>query len=215
MWRVVALAISLFVIFGTKNEALANDCVCQTVQANGKGNTSCSASESGGKCTIDYNLFSPAAEQRAAQLLTSSGVNQLVIPSPGTNTVQSLLELSDKGGADLVDAVLIYLMVATADRILDGTAEISSQTLQGLVQTVTPYRNNIESAFNGQAMRQWLGTPTEKLSPNPVRDGLTKSFGNRNDLVIAPGCIEVRRADLWVMFKAPWSPMRIRPRCGE
>lgn len=213
MGRAFIFVIGLAIVFGTTQRAAANDCACPTVHANGKGNTSCSTSESAGLCTIDYNLFSPAAEQRAAQMLTEAGARALHIPSPGIGTLQNLLLLSDRGGDELVDAVLIYLTVATADRTLDGTGGVSPDGIQGIVRTVTPHRDQIEAAFNGQNLRRWLETPTENLPTNPAQSGLVQSFED-NQLVLAPGCIEVRRAGLWAMFKASWSPMRIKPRCG-
>jgi hypothetical protein len=206
---VVLLCVTLL-----STSAVANDCACPTVQANGKGSTSCSASESNGRCTIDYNLFSPAAEQLAGQLLTAGGLPQIRIPSPGINTIQNLLELSQRGGPPLVDAVLVYLMVATADRIIDGTGgNATDSAVRDIVVIVTPFRDRIETAFNGENMTQWLGTPNEQIPANPAQFGLFTSLAD-NRLILAPGCIEVRSGNLWVMFKASWSAMRLKPRCG-
>jgi hypothetical protein len=192
--------------------ASANDCACPTVKAYGKGNTSCSASESDGRCTIDYNLFTPAAEQKAAELLGAASSSRIQAPPPGAS-VQALMELSLGGETLLVDAVLVYLMVATADRVLDSdTADISGAA-RDVVRIVTPFRAQIANAFSAAGTRQWLGTPDEKL--RGVSPPAEASSFSDNQLTLAPGCMEVRTTSFWAMFKASWSPMRFTPRCGR
>src|SRR5689334_12269066 len=41
------------------------NCSCPSVAADGIGNTSCSTAESNGRCTIDFNTFGAAREERA------------------------------------------------------------------------------------------------------------------------------------------------------
>lgn len=189
--------------------ARANDCACPTIQANGKGNTSCSTSESNNRCTIDYNLFSPAAEQTAAELLAKGGMP--VQTPPPINTLQALEQLAVQGGDRLTDAVLVYLMVATADRAIDGALNNSGDIAQDVVQIVRPYRNQIGQAFSGENMQRWLPEPDQRLrGGNP---GVNVDVLAGNQLTIAPGCVEVSTVRFWVMFKASWSPMRFTPQC--
>src|SRR5712664_547457 len=91
-------------------------CSCHTVSADGEGNTSCSVAESRGRCTIDYNLFGPASEKRAADLLTQHGVAKIKLPDLNLSPDESLQMLSSKGGEELQDALLIYIAVATGDQ---------------------------------------------------------------------------------------------------
>ncbi|WP_050385880.1 hypothetical protein [Bradyrhizobium pachyrhizi] len=213
MQKALLLSVSLLLGFATASVpsegAHANDCACPTVQANGKGNTSCSASESNNHCTVDYNLFSPASEQAAAELLAKGGMS--VQTPPPINTLQALEQLALQGGDRLTDAVLVYLLVATADRAIDGALNNSADIAQELVQIVRPYRSQIGTAFSGENMQRWLPEPDQRLrGGNP---GVNVDVLVGNQLIIAPGCVEVSTTRFWAMFKASWSPMRFTPQC--
>ena len=43
-------------------------CTCPNINAKGTGDTSCSATETGSECTIDFNTFNPADEEAAAEI---------------------------------------------------------------------------------------------------------------------------------------------------
>lgn len=206
----IVLILGLIILLLFAEQASANDCGCPTIAANGKGNTSCSTSESNGRCTIDYNLFSPAAERLAAELLAKGGMSVQTPPSD-VNSVRNLLELALQGGNRLTDAVLVYLMVATADRSIDGSINNSADIASEVVRVVSPYRNQIEQAFSGESMQRWLSEPDDKLRGN--RPPVDANAFAGDQLMIAPGCIEVSTGRFWVMFKASWSPLRFAPRC--
>jgi len=188
--------------------ASANDCACPTVRAFGKGNTSCSASESDGRCTIDFNLFDPRAEAVAANLLRSAGLE--VVQPPPIPTVQALIEIGQRDPDLLADAVLVYLMVAAADQAIDTSAD-SSRGAQDVARLARPLRKQISSEFSPDTTQRWLATPDSQLGQTQPQ---VNSFSD-NQVVLAPGCLEIRTDRFWAMFKASWSPLRVRPRCGR
>src|SRR5438128_11197565 len=91
-------------------------CSCPKISADGEGQTSCSTSESGGRCTIDCNLFGPESEKRAAELLIEYGRTKLTLPNPNLGADQALLLLSQGSREKLLDAILIYMTVAAGNQ---------------------------------------------------------------------------------------------------
>ena len=162
-------------------------CSCPTIDAEGEGNTSCSASESNNKCTIDYNLFAER-EQRAAIMLRSKDISFLQ-PPPQLNSLQlGTLQYQQR-----VDAVILFMSVAAS-----AQGQPVSTALAELVNRLRDnYSRDIEQAF---------------LPVPPNRTG--RIFRDTQDVVISSGCVETRVSGLWVMFKASWSPFRQAPRCG-
>jgi DNA-binding transcriptional regulator YdaS (Cro superfamily) len=188
------------------SDVSAEECTCPTIPASGRGNTSCSGHESNGHCTLDYNLFSPIGEDQAAVMLREAGLKDLMQPpNAPTPNVLALMQADPKS---LVDAVLVYLFVAAAEQQLDRHQNMSEQVTQ-LVQALTPLRPQIASAFGREVTQRWL-VPTKQINPQELPKSERLSD---NRIVLAPGCIEGTVSGFWVMFKASWSPMRIRPRC--
>jgi hypothetical protein len=187
-------------------------CSCPTVPADGEGNTSCSASESGGRCTIDFNLFGPENEMRAAQLLGQFGHIQLTLPDAALPPDQALRKMSSSREGQLVDAVLIYLTVAAGEQYARTPQSVP---LGGLKELVDAARSDglkrlINKAFNLDAMKQWWGLSDESLRR------LSIPVERVGSAIVSPGCIEFKTSEgLWIMFKANWSPARIIPRCGS
>jgi hypothetical protein len=189
--------------------AAANDCACPTVQAFGKGNTSCSASESAGRCSINYNLFSPATEARSVQLLNASGLLTVRTPPVG-DSVQILTDLA-KSEDLLVDAVFVYLIVGTADLVTDANVSVASG-VRSIVQLLLPLRSELAKIFQPLQMAKWRLTPDAILKTVPIPKSIV--FAD-NAVVLSEGCVEVQVSQLWAMFKASWSPNRQLPRCGN
>ncbi len=184
-------------------------CSCPKIAADGEGQTSCSASESGGRCTIDFNLFGQASEKRAADLIRRHGERpKLKPPNPELAPDAALRELSLQGGDALIDAVLVYMTVAAGNQSAREPKSVPLGDLQELVKAIgtVPLAKRIEQAFNQQALQQWANrSPQAKIPPEPDQR-----------FTISPGCVEFTSSGgLWLMFKTAWSPARIFPRCGN
>lgn len=187
-------------------------CSCPTISADGEGNTSCSASESDGRCTIDFNLFGPESENRAAQLLIRLGRKNLTLPNAKLSPDQSLQALSSSSEAPLVDSVLIYMTVAAGNQYARMPNSVPLNSLKELVDAVSSneLKKSINAAFDWGARKKWLSYSDEDLRSLRIR---AKTVGCA---IVSPGCIEFTTSDgLWIMFKANWSPARIAPRCGS
>lgn len=187
-------------------------CSCPTISADGEGNTSCSASESDGRCTIDFNLFGSESEMRAAKLLQNIGYTDLKAPNFTLSPSQALAAMSSSSEKNLVDAILVYMTVAAGNQY----ARIpQSVPLEGLKELVNVARSKdlkklIYEAFNKAASEEWLNYSDIDLRGRGIQ---TKTVGRA---IASPGCIEfTTSAGLWIMFKTNWSPARIFPRCGS
>lgn len=187
-------------------------CSCPTISADGEGNTSCSASESDGRCTIDFNLFGKESETRAAELLRNLGRKGLTIPNPTLSPSQSLTTLSKSREQELVDAVLIYMTVAAGNQYARLPQSVPVDSLKELVDAACSddLKKRIYGAFNQNALQQWWGCSDEDLRNRQIR---SETVGGA---IVSPGCIEFTTSNgLWIMFKTNWSPARIFPRCGS
>lgn len=183
-----------------------NNCSCPNVPADGKGETSCSAAEASGRCTIDFNIFGAEREQRAFNLLRSVTKVPLSLPPVGADSVAAMATAS--ANKQTVEVLLVYLAIAAADQ---------EQAQPGTVGDLGPVishvneigRDAIEKAFDAATAKEFAGTP-------PAPPGLASGFVilNAGGLTVAPGCVEVRQNDLWLMFKANWSPVALASGCG-
>src|SRR5579859_7492450 len=107
MFGIVLIAASLCL----GRSALAeNRCTCPKVPALGVGDSSCSASESDGRCAVDFNLFGPEREQRAVDLLKPV-LGRFEAPSSDMSSVDAIMRSSPD---QIVDFVLVYLVVGLA-----------------------------------------------------------------------------------------------------
>jgi len=174
-------------------------CACPKVPASGVGNTSCSASESNGKCTVDFNIFFER-EARAVALLSKAGV-QLRVPDRNLSASVGLAQLKNEPN-QLADAILIYLTVALSAQ---PNANELNKAVQGIASTVRsgPVSSRLVNAFDPSA---GAGLPR---SDNPAFDNFEGSRWR-----VVPGCIELFTGETWVMFKTNWSPYAATPRCG-
>jgi hypothetical protein len=188
------------VLSGNQHSARAEtQCACPKVPATGGGNTSCSAAESNGNCTVDFNIFFQR-EARAVSLLSRAGV-QLKVPDPNLGASDGLARLVSEP-TQLADAILIYLTVALS--ALPNANELT-QVVQQIASTVRSgtISSRLVSAFDPSA---GAGLPR---SDNPPLDNFDGTRGR-----IVRGCIELFSGDTWVMFKTNWSPYAATPRCG-
>ena len=185
-------------------------CSCPKIQADGDGITSCSASENRGRCTIDFNLFGPDSEKRAADWLRRAG-RIVAAPDPNASAEDALLRLSRASPQQIVDAVLVYLVVAAANQSVRERLD-APPSLAELVKTASSdaFARQLALAFGVDAQRQWSSTAEDILRTTKVPalavDGAT----------VSPGCLEFTTAGgLWMMFKTNWSAARLLPRCGD
>lgn len=187
-------------------------CSCPTIRADGEGNTSCSAAESSGRCTVDFNLFGAEAEARAAQLLEANSLSPRVTlfrPDSTRPSFEALIQLSRNSRDRMVDAVLIYLAVGAANQERRFSNSVSGSALRELIRVAKSpdVSTAIERAFNDSAFSQW-----GRYSDSEIRVAQVP-VSTHQSITIAPGCIEFRDQQVWLMFKAAWSPMRVIPRC--
>ena len=178
---------------------VATECTCPKVPASGVGNSSCSASEDNGKCTVDFNIFFER-EIRAIALLKQADV-AVAAPTPSANSTAALAELKGRPN-QLTDAIIIYLTVALSAQ---PNASALTKVVGRIANTVRspPVSSRLATAFDPNSGG---GLPS---SDNPPFDTFE---GNRFRIV--RGCIELFADDTWVMFKTNWSTYAATPRCG-
>ena len=119
-------------------------CSCPTIDAEGEGETSCSTNESGGKCTIDYNLFANR-ELRAADLLRN------ILQTPFTtyaelNTNEALSQAYERD--ELTNQVLLYLLIAAVDQYSSHQDTVPDNVFSDVQSIVEEYQYSIEEAFH-------------------------------------------------------------------
>lgn len=185
-----------------------NNCTCPTVTADGKGDSSCSAAEASGQCTIDFNIFPPEREQRAFDLMKSVTKVPLSLPPPGADSVDAMYKASANG--QTVQVLLVYLAIAAADQEQAHPGTIDQGALGNIAAQVTDAgKEAIEQAFSAEAAKEFSAT-----SPLSPADSKGVVILNADGLIVSPGCVEATRNGLWVMFKAKWSPAALAPGCG-
>ena len=202
----VSVAAGLMIFGFEKSVMSAVQCSCPTVSAEGEGETSCSAAESSGLCTIDFNLFGEEREGRAASFLSEHAGIDVERPNPFSTTEDGLRFAEENG--TLPGVVLLYLVVAASSqaertenfRLLDRFEEIRNEIFE--------VPSEIEKAFDVSQLERWRTVPDKELSPDSLR------VIERPNMILSPGCVEVSIGEVWVMFKTWWSPARITKRCG-
>ncbi|MDE2813639.1 MAG: hypothetical protein OXM01_11470 [Gemmatimonadota bacterium] len=167
-------------------------CSCLTINADGEGSTSCSTSESGGRCTIDYNLFNER-EDRAVEVLGKyldaefTSYRELDVREALTHALQR---------EEIVEQVQLYLSIAAVDQFVSHEGTIKLDYLQDVWQRVNQHMDEVIAAFD----------------PRGHSEELTLLV-DRDDVVITFGCISVETPDIRVMFKTWTSPARAIPHC--
>lgn len=206
----LALVLLLYAFCGPLPAYAANQCSCPSIAADGKGNSSCNATETGSRCTIDFNRFPPPFEELARDSLNeigASGAQSPILFPPETVTAvevdqqESAIILRDiiaRGGENqaLVDTLMVYLTVAVASRE-DGTA-LFKEHMSFFVELYAWLDANEE------ILRTAFIPPTVGSTPEVTRLG--GQDGGGLTVQVALGCIEARSGGIWVMYKAFWSP---------
>ena len=187
--------LAIFVLGASISEGMAGSvrCTCPSVKADGKGNTSCSATETGNRCTIDFNEFGRHVEYQAAQALSNATNRSFaVVEFRRRNTYgrfSSLFSRQDR----LLDQLAIYMAVSTVQ--VTDLRPSSSNVRRALKDMVEKLRNN------GATIRRVFLSETSR----------TRHYAG--SLNVSSGCIEVRVSGFWFMYKAAWSKAKSSPQC--
>lgn len=195
------VSLLLFIMASVATNAKADvRCKCPSISAEGEGNSSCSANESGGTCTIDFNLFG-AREVRASEFL-SERLEPNFQPFSDQNTVDSLRKAEELD--ILFDQVFMYLNVAAISQGTRNPESVPLSEIEDLFSLVSEYRQNIEFAFSQQVFGQVI---SGSLSFS------TDTFVDVGEVVISPGCVEILHNGQWLMFKTHWALAAEAPGC--
>lgn len=173
-------------------------CKCESVNAVGEGNSSCSAAESKGACTIDFNQFGEPALQRAYAALKAFDpqYRPRVVDEP-RGAVEALRAISDE--KQLSDTIVLYMTVAVTAQVAGKPAlAVEADDLKTLVAMANENKGLLYRIFGSQGADSRAQT--------------SQSMGAR--LTYAAGCLDVQLPrGLRVMFKTSWSPVAPAPRC--
>lgn len=231
------LVISPLILMSAASDARVR-CKCPSIEAEGEGNSSCSAHESGGFCTIDFNEFPRALEQASAEIWRSSYSNFQWKPT--TDSFQpffridkylEFLESSADTPKDFTGTVLVNLLVAAvkaqAVEVFDDddlrmvvrhfyewdTAVIPRQFGRQSFQFTEQLQDHeirLESDDRGVMSQSGHGMRADQLSS--LIDPKPFDVGNVR-VIVGRGCIELVGNNAWSMYKTFWSPARQIPGC--
>ena len=190
-------------LFSTVNAEVR--CTCPTIKADGKGNSSCSVNESGGRCTIDYNLFGDRETQAADLLNNISGYR--FTPYPTLSTRESLDAAASNN--ELSRQVQLYLLVATVSQQMSFPNSVDNRTFSDVENMINNYDHQIIQAFDPQLVDHFSTSQNLIQSPNDSNLVLVDD----TDIVITYGCISIETNGAYMMFKTWWSPSRLLPKC--
>lgn len=198
-----ALILALFASFSLPAPSLAEvKCSCPTVSAEGEGNSSCSANESGGRCTIDYNLFGERENLAASYL--AERVDGNFIPRPNMNSTDALQIARAEN--QVFEQIFVYLFVAAASQAERFSETVPSENAELFLRLLSDFRDPITFAFSEDARnfsRIGIG----------AADQVPEAFVDVGEVVVSPGCVEVNAGDQWVMFKVFWAMSAPFPGC--
>jgi hypothetical protein len=189
------------ILFCAAHGFARTQCTCQTVNAVGEGNSSCSTAESNGKCTVDFNPFPAPVLTRAAAVLSSVD-SSFSVSFTDANRDASFLLNQTRNAKQLAETVVLY-MAAAATMQTDGNPALSyeSSDLSALIAFAKSAPDLFESVFRKESQY-----------------GRSESGTHRSiaSYTVAPGCMDiVLPRGLRVMFKAMWSPVAANHRCED
>ena len=165
-------------------------CKCPNIDAQGTGDSSCSASESSGRCTIAFNEFDTALERTAKNVLQKTvrwrEIQFTELPSSSEFSRRNAIGLS-QNPESLVDQILIYSLVSLTER---GIA--------------------LEQDEHIKAAHDLLNKNAQQISNVFVKGG-----GKIQDegVTVTLGCLAFRTADFWIMYKTAWSASIASDQC--
>ena len=181
-------------------------CSCATIKADGKGTTNCTANESNGRCTIDYNVFG-TREIRTAEVL-SEYLEMSFTAYPHLGVIAALNNAAGEG--NLHRQVQLYLMIATVDQLDTYPDSVPTDGFREVNDVVESYENEIGQAFSPTLVGFLSG-----YDETDARQHGGFHYADNAEVVISPGCISVQTSSINVMFKTFWAPARWFPRCRQ
>ena len=168
-------------------------CECPSVDAKATGDSSCSATETGGECTIDFNTFDPGDEEKAFTLLKGESPIRdvewtLFDRYPGL-TPELATRLNNR---QLVDLLMVYVLVSG----VQGRSGLDGVPIGAIHSALNKEAGDVVGAFGGDSIAN-------------VRD-------LNMEILVSNGCVEVKAPGVryWAMFKAYWSNAAAEPRCA-
>lgn len=188
----------IFLLAATNAYAGSVQCTCPTVSAKGTGDTSCSATESGGTCTVDFNTFTMEDEQAALKLLAASARTDIAYRFLDRNEFrggmnsQTARMIAANDPRNLVDLLTIYILVSGVQTDLS----LGSDSLASLHAALRKDAGEVYAAF--------------------VDGGYAEiKFRSGDRALVTLGCIEVYidQDSYWGMFKSFWAENRGSPQC--
>ena len=165
-------------------------CKCPQVDARGTGDSSCSASETGGRCSIAFNEFDPAYEAAAIDVLKELiSWKDIQLKPTGLNetfTQQKAIRLI-RNPEQLMDQILVYSLVSLAER---GDVKNYGDQIVEAHKLMSKHAAQISNSF--VSGRQKI---------------------NDSGLSVTHGCLAYRTGEFWIMYKAIWSESIEREQC--
>mgnify|MGYP000073690972 CR=1 FL=1 len=222
MFRIICIIMILVVQFLGNTMSLAGSvqCTCPTVNAEGTGNSSCSASESGGKCTVDFNHFDQEDKQTAANVWNRVLNGRNFSPNLDIKSWRDLLELQRKEPDAFISNLMVYLLVA----YVGGTQDIRDisryeKVLRAVNSTLSErHKVDLLRRFSYETYYNFANMDLNNIpyySLTEYSNAITVPVPARDvSVIIANGCIEVRSQNFWLMYKAWWSPTARFPQCA-
>lgn len=172
-------------------------CTCPNISAQATGSTSCSASESNGKCTVAFNEFDQNLEAAAKRLLEIytqrpdirfNRFPAIVGSSEQRGMTQPNAQwLSKQGKNAVVDQIMIYALVTL---IQSGNYEGKQWEVAAVHKTLRDHASRISKIFVAGGTPYW---------DNKVR--------------VKHGCLSFKIGNMWGMYKSSWSSSVENQRC--
>ena len=194
MFKIITIsALTAFMLSVFPVYAGTVQCQCPNIKAKGTGDTSCSATESGSNCTIDFNYFNPADEAAAYNALNQGNQDDLSwvgVDAPPLNFARS----QNLDHITLVNTILIYTLIS-------GVQHEDSIPIEDIFSIHSELINNSETVF---------GAFNNTGSSSDFSTSEMNAF-------ILHGCIELvsRNSNYWGMFKTNWSENAPAKQCGR
>src|SRR5262249_43737061 len=151
----VVLAVAMIGLGSTANAKV--QCSCPKVAAEGEGQTSCSAAESGGRCTIDFNLFGAESEKRASELALRSGARRGYNLNPQYDTDLAMQAIGGLRDEDAQGAILVYLMVALGNQTARVPNTVRLESVKDLISSAQSgeLARAMTNAFHPRTADEW------------------------------------------------------------
>jgi len=130
-------------------------------------------------------------------LLEKIGIKSLRRPERELDAIEALQRARSFPGG-LADTLMVFLAVPLSE-------QAPSPDIQTTLSEISDSLRN--ESFD--VLSRYFGSDGTNFSP------AVTTLGNGLQQTLAPGCIEIRKDGLWVMFKAANSPAAALPRCVQ